>query len=148
MVTMDYNDLLLAFEFVSSGAPRENQAFVSLDSGQTFWISHGEAVEDGVIPDDLEGSDRYVEVPHKHDLDLGQSLVFRFADERLPHRRHDIAELFHRSGAYRRFKGLLESENRLQEWYAFEEDATRQALHEWCNENGIRLVNTPSSPEA
>jgi hypothetical protein len=142
-MTVDYDDLRLAFEFVSSSAPTENQVFVSLDTGQTFWISNGEPVDDAEIPDDVEESDRYVAVPHKHDLDLGRELVFRYAAQHLPHRLDEILDLFHARGAYRRFRALLEAENRLQQWQAFEEEATRRALQEWCDDNGLQLVNIP-----
>ena len=39
MVTINYHDLSLAFDFVSSAAPMEHHAFVSLDSGKVYWIS-------------------------------------------------------------------------------------------------------------
>jgi hypothetical protein len=34
MVTINYDDLSLAFDFVSSGAPMEHRAFVSLETGK------------------------------------------------------------------------------------------------------------------
>jgi hypothetical protein len=145
MVTVTYDDLLLAFDFVCSGGPLEHQAYISLDTGKTFWMSDGQAVEDDEIPTDFEESDRYLEIPHKNDLDLGRELVFRFAEERLPHHRHRIAEIFDRRGAYQRFKDLLARENRLEEWYAFEAEATRQALQQWCEANGIRLVDADAT---
>ena len=39
MVTINYHDLSLAFDFVSSAAPMEHRAFVSRDSGKVYWIS-------------------------------------------------------------------------------------------------------------
>ena len=139
MVTINYDDLLLAFDFVSSGAPMEHRAYVSLDTGKVYWISELNPVEEETIPDDLETSDRYVEIPHKNDLDLGQQLALRFAEERLADQYNRVAEIFHRRGAYRRFKELLAAEGCLEQWYAFETEATEQALKEWCQENNIPL---------
>jgi hypothetical protein len=31
----------------------------------------------------------------------------------------------------------------LERWYEFEQRATEQALREWCDENGIQLVDAP-----
>ena len=34
------------------------------------------------------------------------------------------------------------------EWYAFEADATKQALTEWCTANGLALDDDQHSPSA
>jgi hypothetical protein len=86
MVTVKYDHLWLAFDFVSSGAPTEHCAYVSLDTGRIYWMSELNPIEDEDIPDDLETSDRYLEIPHKNDLDLGKRLALRFAEEQLAHR--------------------------------------------------------------
>jgi hypothetical protein len=138
MVKVSYDELETAFEFVSSAGPFENQAFIDLDSGAIYWKSDNS--DDDDLPDDLEDSDRYLAVPHKHDLDLGQALVFRFASERMPRDYDTIRGIFHRKGAYARFKQLLESNGRLDEWYRFEADATVQALKEWCAEHSLEVV--------
>jgi hypothetical protein len=140
MVTIKYDDLSLAFDFVSSGAPTEHRAYVSLDSGKIYWVSELDSLEEEEIPDDLETSSRYLEIPHKNDFDLGRPLVLRFIEARLPHRYDLVADIFHHKGAYRRLKELLSSEGCLEQWYAFEAGATDQALREWCGLNGIHLV--------
>ena len=139
MVTVDYDELSLAFDFVSSGAPMEHQAFVSLDTGRIFWASVSNPVEDEELPDDLDTSDRYLEIPHKNDLDLGQELALQFVEERLPWQYNRAAAIFGRRGAYRRFKDLLASEGCLDQWYAFEAEATERARRAWCRENDIHL---------
>lgn len=48
--------------------------------------------------------------------------------------------LFRGRGAYRRFRELLVAANRLEEWYAFEREAVREALKQWCDANGVRLA--------
>jgi hypothetical protein len=140
MVTIKYDDLSLAFDFVSSGAPMEHRAYVSLDTGKIYWVSEEDTFEEEEIPVDLETSSRYLEIPHKNDFDLGRALVLHFIEERLPHRYDFVADIFHHKGAYRRFKELLSSEGCLEQWHAFEAEATDQALREWCRQNGIHLV--------
>lgn len=97
-------------------------------------------IEEEEIPNDLETADRYLAIPHKHDLDLGQRLVFRFVEARVPHRYTRVSDIFRHRGAYGRFKELLAAEGCLDEWYAFEAEATEQALKSWCRANDIQLV--------
>jgi hypothetical protein len=138
VVKVNYEDLLEAFDFVSFGGADEHVAYVSLDTGAIYWIS---VDSDEELPSDIETSDRYVTVPHKNDLDLGRDLALRFAAEELsPTRYEDVREAFHRRGAYARFKDILIGENRLEDWYRFESEATEKALKEWCESVGLQPV--------
>jgi hypothetical protein len=139
MVTIKYDDLSLAFAFVSSGAPMEHRAFVSLETGKIYWVSESNPVDDEELPDDLDVPDRYLEIPHKNDFDLGRQLAFRFVEERLPGQSRRVADIFRSRGAYRRFKELLAAEGCLEQWYAFDNEATEEALREWCQQNDIHL---------
>ena len=147
MTTVKYHDLSLAFDFVSSGAPTEHRAYVSLDTGKIYRVSEMSDVEEEEIPDDLETSDRYLEIPHKNDLDLGQRLALRFVEARLPHRYDHVADVFRHRGAYRRFKELLAAEGQLDDWYAFEADATERALKEWCEESNLQVIESSRSAQ-
>ena len=139
MVAVRFDDLSLAFEFVSGGPPMEHNAYLSIDTGRIYWISELVSVEEE-IPDDLETSDRYIAIPHKNDLDLGRNLALRFVAQELPER-YGRAEAFFRSrGAYARFKQLLESEGVLEKWYKFETESVGKALRGWCAENGIQFI--------
>jgi hypothetical protein len=73
VVAVKYEDLSAAFDFVSSAAPMEHQAYISIDTGTIYWISELNPLEEEV-PEDLETSDRYIAIPHKNDLDLGRDL--------------------------------------------------------------------------
>jgi hypothetical protein len=121
---------------------------VSLDTGRIYWSSELNPVEDEDIPDDLETSDRYLEIPHKNDLDLGKRLALRFAGEQLAHRSTDVEACFRHRGAYTRFKELLAAEQSLHKWYAFEAESTERALREWCVANEIELVEDGSEQSA
>ena len=146
MVTIKYDDLSMAFDFVNSAAPMEHRAYVSLDTGKVHWISELNPVDEEETPDDLETSGRYLEIPHKSELDLGRELALRFVEERLPDQYNRVADIFHRRGAYRQFKELLAAQGRLEQWYAFEAEATEQALREWCQENNIHLDERNDEP--
>ena len=58
MVTVNLDDLSMAFDFVSFAGPMEHRAYVSLDTGAIFWISETNPIEEDDVPDDLETSDR------------------------------------------------------------------------------------------
>ncbi|HIJ88821.1 MAG TPA: hypothetical protein HPP97_14280 [Desulfuromonadales bacterium] len=47
--------------------------------------------------------------------------------------------IFSRAGAYGRYKQFLVEISLLEEWYAFENGRTKEALLEWCAENGLVL---------
>jgi len=147
MAAIKYEDLSAAFDFVSFAAPMEHHAYVSLDTGAIYWISETSPLEEEDVPADLETSDRYVEIPHKNDLDLGSHLALRFAEDELPHRCGNVAEFFRHRGAYARFKELLEAEGCLDKWYAFEADSTERALRKWCEDNKIQLAEHANGSE-
>ncbi len=147
MVTVTYEEISSAFEFVASGAPMEHSAYISLDTGQIYWASELASLDEE-LPDDLGTSDRYLVVPHKTELDLGKNLALRFAAEELPDLYEQIANIFRSKGAYGRFKQLLEDEAFLEKWYKFEEEATEKALREWCAANDIQIVESSASSAA
>jgi hypothetical protein len=145
LVAVNRYDIELAFAFVNSGAPMEHNAYISLDTGQIYWVSELSPIEEEV-PDDLETSDRYIALPHKNELGLGRNLALGFAEDELPDRYHEVQAIFRRKGAYGRFKGLLESVGLLEKWYKFEEATLDTALREWCAANDIEIIETPGEP--
>jgi hypothetical protein len=144
MVAVKLNDLAMAFEFVGAAPPYENNAYISLDTGEIFWTSKMNRMDEDV-PDDLETSDRYLSIPHKTDLDLGKRLALRFVASELPGCYDQVAGFFRRAGAYARFKALLDSKGTLERWHAYEAESIEQALRAWCAENGLELNEGPRS---
>jgi hypothetical protein len=147
VIAIKYDDLWLAFDFVSSAPPMENNAYIAVDTGVIYWRSEVNPVEKDV-PDDLETSDRYITIPHKNDLDLGRSLALRFAAQEIPDRYEQAKDFFRREGAYGRFKQLLEIENVLEKRYKYEAECGQRALREWCAENGIEICQNDGDPSA
>jgi hypothetical protein len=139
MHSINLDELRNAFEFVSSGPSSEHSAYICIDTGIIYWTSNVIDLEEE-IPDDVDTSDRYIAVPHKNDLQLGQNLALSFIDQEIPHEYNFAASLFRKRGAYRRFKELLQTEGLLEKWFAFETNASDLALQDWCKENNIELV--------
>jgi hypothetical protein len=133
-----FDDLMLAFDFVSASAPTEHEAYLCKETGAIYWRSEYGDVEEEELPDDID-SDKYIEIPHKNDLDLGRRPVLRFAAEFLPDEYDKVREIFSRRGAYARFKDLLERCGKLQQWYDYEAKAQNEVLREWCQDNGIEI---------
>jgi hypothetical protein len=134
---MTYETIEEAFYFVSSAPPFENSAVVNRKTGEAYYESGMGGYDE--IPKEAEGSDDYIWIPHKNDLDLGKPLVIDFVRDRCPELIDPVVDIFRRKAAYSRYKGLLEKKGLLEEWYAFEERKTREALLKWCEESGIVL---------
>lgn len=133
-----FDDIELAFDFVSSTAPSTNSAFFCLETGVCHWHSNFDDSEEP-LPDDVWDRKKYVQIPHKNDLGLGQRLVFRFVRQVLPDDVGEVTGIFRCQGAYRRFKSLLERRGKLDEWFEFQSNSERDALRAWCADNGIEL---------
>ena len=133
-----FEDLVAAFEWVSSDPDLEASAYVRRSDGHVFWSTEVVDIEDE-LPDDLEDGTKYVAVPHKHDLDLGNSLALRFVSEVLPSRYAEAAAFFRRPGAYRKLKDMLEREDKLEQWYVYESSAVETALDAWAAENQLPI---------
>ena len=147
MVAVSRYDIELAFSFVNSAAPMEHRAYISLDTGQIYWVSELNPIEEEV-PEDLEDSGQYIAVPHKNELGLGRNLALEFARDEIPARYREVEGIFHRRGAYRQFKDLLASAGLLEKWYKFEEATLDNALREWCADNEIEIIESPTDPSA
>jgi hypothetical protein len=138
MVTVKISELLDAFEFASFNGPIESKVFIDRETGLCHFIAEGIEPDDE-LPADIEDSDRYLAVPQKNDLDLGQKLNMSFVERFLPKEYDAVVAIFHKRGAYRRFKELLEHRDVLEAWYKFEAEAIEQALKRWCQDHEIQL---------
>ena len=136
-------ELQAAVELVSSSDIGESQAWVCAQSGQIYWqfdpMISSEVNEE--LPDNIEDEEKYLPVPNKRTLDLGKPLVLDFVDKFLPDDFDDVRQMFGRRGAYRNFRQLVTRRRVLDQWYAFEEQATKKALREWCQLNSIPVAD-------
>ena len=115
-----------------------NSAILCIKTGQVFYISDfGDSDE---LPEDIDDDlDKYIEIPHKNELNLGKPLVLEFSAIHLPDDFEKVNSFFYKKGAYAKFKNLLEAKGLLDKWYAFEEEEQKKALREWCKDNGINI---------
>lgn len=132
-----FQDVELAFDYVSSSQQLVNSAYISKTDGQIYY--HSEMYDSDELPEDFYEKHDYIEIPHKNDLDLGQRLVWQFVNKEIPGLTDKIRDFFSGRGAYSRYKTFLEEIGLLKRWYDFEETKTKETLKEWCNENGIEI---------
>jgi hypothetical protein len=132
---MNFDDLMDAYEFVSSDSPFMNRAFISKETGEVYY--HSEMGDFEALPDDIDDRSVYLSIPHKKELNLSKQLVLKFAEEYLPDDFELITSIFSRKGAYASFRILLENTDMLKTWYKFEEAKTEEALKNWCKENEL-----------
>jgi len=135
-MAVDYSDLELAFDFVSSGYEFEHTSWINKESGEIYYISDS---SDDVLPDDCDESEAYIEIPDKRGLGLGKPLAIEFTQINLPDNINHVYSIFQSRGAYSRFKDLLDDKEMLERWYEFEQESTKAKIIEWCNENGIEI---------
>ena len=102
MLKIPYEELSMAFDFVSFDGVGTHAAYISLETGRIYWISE-DSQADEEVPEDIEDSDRYFLVPHKRDLDLGTHLVLRFAAREWPEQLETIREM----AIYKAARGAL-----------------------------------------
>lgn len=141
VMPVKFGDLQLAFDFVSFGGLGENQAFLDTQTGRLYWHSEvADNIEEDELPDDLD-DERYIEIPHKKELDLGKALVFDFVRQFLPDDYDEIRDIFRRRGAYGQFKAMLMRRGALDRWHEFSAKAEEAALRAWCADNAIELVD-------
>ena len=139
------SDLELAYDFVSSSS-FDASAYICRETGETFFKTEEGDLDD--LPDDVETNDRYLEVPNKFDLNLGNNLVHDFVSEHLPEKSDEVYSFFRHKGAYSKFKDLLIRTNMQDKWYEFKTAKTYSALKEWCEENNMEVeddCNTKST---
>jgi hypothetical protein len=137
-----FEDLLTAFEIADTrGSGIENVVYLCRQTGKIHWqTDYDSGEEEDELPDDIEDETKYIQVPDKRDLDLGQRLIFDFVREVLPDDYDDVRDFFRKKGGYRKFRALVERRRVLDRWYAFENDAKDKALRDWCEVNDIKLI--------
>lgn len=134
-MTIKFSEVLDLFELVNFGSPFDHEGYICKESGNTYFYSAlGDNEEE--LPDDISDA-KYLAIPHKNELNLGNNLAFDFTLEYLPTEYEKVRSIFNRKGAYARFKALLKSVNKIEAWYEFEAKRTEKALREWCTEQGI-----------
>lgn len=139
-MAVKFSDVLEGYEYTNFDTGGINQAFLDKETGKVYYYTDsGDNFEE--LPEDLDESDKYIEIPCKNDLDLGRNLVFDFAVQHLPDDANYIQDMFRRKGAYSQFRNFLEHKGAIKKWYDFENEQVEKALREWCALYGVELVD-------
>jgi hypothetical protein len=139
IMAVTLSDLEDAFLFVSSEDLGTNNAYLNIETGE---ISYDSEMSDSYeLPEDFDEPDKYVSIPHRNELDLGNALAIEFISKYLPGELDKVSSIFHRKRAYTNYKDLLEKKGFLEKWYEFEKEHQDQALRQWCEENDIELYD-------
>ncbi len=134
---MKVEDVEFLFNYVGSAPRFEHSAYLNRRTGEGYITS--ELGDSDELPDDFDERDDYLKIPHPSDLDLGRELVFEFVAQRLPGALNVVRDFFRRSGAYGRFRNLLQHNGLLDEWNDVQAERSRAAMLAWCATNGIEL---------
>lgn len=136
-MAVSLSDLELALDLASfDSLVGDYFVYVDRKSGQLYYDNDGSEDE---IPEDIDDEKKYLLIPEKQDLDLGKRLVLNFASEYLPAQFDEVYAIFNRKGAYQRYKALLTDLGKLEDWYKYETEKTKEALVQWCKENDIEV---------
>ena len=148
LASVALDDLLQALDWVSDLSSTDNMAFVCRESGRVFMTSEEDfGVElEPDLPLDIDDETKYAIVPTRQDLRLGKRLAVRFVQISLPARLEETYTMFAARGAYARFKDMLESEQALDAWYAFEAEAVERSLREWAESEALVVAASDSKP--
>jgi hypothetical protein len=136
-MAISFDDIENAFLFVSTDQKFMHNAYLCKETGQIFYTS--ELGDSDELPEDIDVTEKYVTIPHKNDLELGKSLVFEFTLEYIPEELDRIYAYFSSRGAYSRYKDFLNERGLLDKWYKFEDERTKAAIKEWCQDNSIEI---------
>lgn len=139
-MTATLSDIESAVEFVTSGEVM-SEVYVDRCTGAIYYID--DALEESP-PEDLYENAQYIAVPNKQGLGLDKSIAIQFVAENLPEQLDLAYEIFSKKGAYRRFKDLLNTADKLEAWYSYEALVLREAIIEWGQENNLRFSDAPS----
>jgi hypothetical protein len=134
-----FSEVLDALDFASVGEGIDTQAYICVSTGRVHFMSDANDPEEDALPEGFEDSDDYLAVPTRRELNLGNRLVFSFAEEEMPEDYGLVRDMFRMKGAYGRWRAFLQGRRMLQRWYDFETKATEAALRAWCAENGVVL---------
>ena len=137
---VSFEEIRDALDFVSAGGLGEHRAFLCRQSGKIYRHSDLSELNDE-LPEDIEDEEKYLAIPNRRAFDLGKPLVLDFVRQILPEDFDEVRRTFGRRGAYASFKRLLLRRRVLEQWYAFEEDATARAVREWCELHSIVLAD-------
>ncbi|MDE0510392.1 MAG: hypothetical protein OXI88_01200 [Gammaproteobacteria bacterium] len=148
MAVVEFGNISYAFETISFNPQYESEAYLCRDTGRIYYYFSDLDDSGDELPEDIHDGGKYIQIPHKNELDLGRNLVLSFVEQELPGDIDYASGIFRKAGAYSRFKALMERRGMLEKWYEYEANATEKALREWCEFNSIEIKkDSPDTPK-
>ena len=139
MSTVDLDELEKAAMMVEDGNGMAT-AMVSRETGMIHLLNDEYMDEEAPMPSASGGDNGYVPVPPAGTLGIGDGLVLRFAATHLADEQDRVRDLF-RDRNTEGFARLLDERGAGEAWERFHDEATRTALRNWCEENGLQLAD-------
>jgi hypothetical protein len=139
-LTIDWNDLLMAFEEFDSSLDIESQHFLDTQTGEIIFVS-SEADDYEEMSDRVESDliERYVEIipidSHEH-FRIMEDFAASAGNSRVKSR---LIDALSRSKPFRRFKEVVHSDEELRKrWFAFRDNAIAEYARDWLETKGIK----------
>ena len=107
------------------------------EEAESFFNIDNETGEYKKSPDEVEDGGRFIALPSSFDINnwmIMQKFIWNLDDEALRNRLNDA---IHRSGAFSRFRDIVDDAGITDDWYAFRDDSYRSIAIEWCEDNDI-----------
>jgi hypothetical protein len=134
-----FEDLLWGLQFVSVDPEGANEACVNRTTGENRCRSALDTLEpEMTLPEDADERD-WIGIPGPKELGLGKPAVLEFASAHMESDFDQIRDIFGRSGAYRRFRALLERRGATARWYEYYDAAEKAALRVWAEDEGLDI---------
>jgi hypothetical protein len=142
-MTVTWDNLLLALEFVNRGYLGQHQAFLCKESGKIYYYDdNADPYADQGLPFDINDEEKYLAIPNKQQLDLSRSVALDFARQFLANDFDLVRRIFSKGGGYRKFKALLVRRRALDRWHEFETRAAQKALRQWCADSSVEIADS------
>jgi hypothetical protein len=138
------------------GASDQSCAYFDLDTGEVYELSlemiseAEEGEEDLDLPEwqkaewelakKIVASDRILQLPTKHDIHEWEIMNEFSQSVKKDSVREELLDAIHGAGAFRSFKNAIRRHHIEQDWYDFRDQALHDIGVEWCEENGVPMI--------
>ena len=101
MAAVDFGDISEAFETVSFSPQYEKEAYLCRETGRIYYCFSDLDDLSDELPEDIRDDRKYIQIPHKNELELGRKLVLRFVEQEVPGDIDYVYGIFRKAGLIR-----------------------------------------------
>lgn len=140
------NDVIEALDFQND----ETEYFYSIKTEEILMVWDGMVngeTDPDLIEEIEEDFNEYIALPGQYEIDE-YSMMEEFI-ENLPEGRNqeELYDVIRGRGAFRRFKDEVCELGLEQKWYKYRDKAFEKLAREWCDENGIEVIDKDGGEE-